>query len=200
MAINLVSPGGPRRPAMRLNANPLCGMDSLLRSQDYIRTALVVGAIWLFVTTVSTIAISLAGMLLTAFIVRETGLDLVVDMGVSILGGLISILLFAALPGWFLLTRADRWSVKLAASSDRTEETSPGMLHSAAILILGLYLLVSGGGSLAYKLASLAVGFLGDEPRFVQPEMAGNVASTAIYLFCGFLVYRKGTRAVAHVA
>ena len=175
-------------------------MEQPLSQSEILRTSMIVGAIWILVTTSSTALVSLVSFSMTAVAVGSVVDSYIINLLIGLAGTLFSAVFLGCLPAWLIVRNSRRWALRLADSPDSEMELRPSLLLGPALLVLGIYFGVLGAVYLTVNGVSVVASIVEQDPEWKWVDAAGAAASSLVYLICGFLVYRAGSRSVLHAA
>jgi len=172
-----------------------------MNSRDLVRTAVVIGGVYLIVSSFSSVASLFAGFAESSSRLDRDFAEAVSDLFAFYLPSSIGAVFFGAVPGIYAIWSAEAWAARLTPADESTTTLEPSLALSVGAMILGLSFGVSGAVSLAtggllvaVQIASGAIGEL--SAVFSLRTLLYGACS----LVAGVLLFRWGGSGVIRAA
>ncbi len=172
-----------------------------MTQREIVRTAIVIGGIWLIVSGFSSLPSLFSNFAEAAdHSDREAAEHLRDLFFVYLPAGLFGSLL-AAFPGVYAIFSSDRWAARLVPNDETNLEIRPSLILAVGAMLMGL----STGLSGAISLAASGTGFIlqssdGDASRLLVGMRVDRALHGSFMLGAGILLFRWGSRAVLRAA
>jgi hypothetical protein len=162
-------------------------------SRELVRTALILGAVYLMISACAGGVASIAGAVSAPLATGAGFGDALGSLGFAAVATFLFVASFGLLPGLYVLSSRDDWARRLTPDSDQAIQLSPGLVLGVAAMILGISFGVEGLVSFAFAFVMAAASPGGD--ALVQ-TWVGSTAGGVVYLIAGVWIFRWGRSGV----
>lgn len=173
----------------------------VMTSREAVRTAIVIGGVWLTIYTFASVASLFVGFAeITAGSDHSLSDSLTVFVAIylpSALGGIVT----GSIPGIYAVLSSHEWAARLVPHDDSPIEVQPSLILSVGAMLLGISTGVGGAVTIASNGLVLAMQVASGSDQAVMAQLlARQFAFGLCSLIAGILVFRWGSRGVLRAA